>query len=113
MTTFALVDVVDPEDLVVDHAFDEVEPAPPRENPAPEDSRTPHRTAPYFHNGYFRDLRSVVDFDNTRDVKDWPAPEIPETVNHTELGSLGLTDAEVDDLLAFLGTLDDGYTAAH
>lgn len=66
-------------------------------------------TAPYTHNGYFTDLRSLVDFYNTRDVKPWPAAEVPETVNHDELGNLRLTPDEVDDLVAFLGTLTDGY----
>jgi cytochrome c peroxidase len=67
------------------------------------------RTAPYMHNGVFTDLRQVVDFYNTRDVKAWPAPDIASTMNRTELGNLGLTDAEVDDLVAFLLILTDGW----
>jgi cytochrome c peroxidase len=67
-------------------------------------------TAPYGHNGYFGDLRSVVDFYDTRDVKAWPRPEVEETVNHDELGDLGLTDPEVNDLVTFLGVLTDGYS---
>ncbi|MEQ1636041.1 MAG: cytochrome c peroxidase [Methylococcales bacterium] len=84
------------------------------------------RSAPYFHNGYFTSLRGVVDFYNTRDVKPacqdsftdetqadenycWPVPEISEHVNHAELGNLGLSDDEVDALVAFLQTLEDGY----
>ena len=66
-------------------------------------------TAPYAHNGFFADLRSVVQFYNTRDIADWGAPEVPETVNHDELGNLGLNDAEVDAIVAFLETLSDGY----
>lgn len=84
------------------------------------------RTAPYMHNGYFKTLRGVVDFYNTRDLKPrcrndwatevqalregcWPAPEVAANVNHDELGKLGLTEREVDDLVAFLMTLTDGY----
>ena len=66
-------------------------------------------TAPYGHNGYFADLHSIVDFYNTRDVRPWPAPEVPATMNKEELGHLGLSDGEVDDLVAFLYTLTDGW----
>ncbi|MGZ3427909.1 MAG: cytochrome-c peroxidase [Polyangia bacterium] len=66
-------------------------------------------TAPYGHNGYFADLRSIVDFYNTRDQRPWPAPEVAATMNRDELGQLGLSDADVDDLIAFLYTLTDGY----
>jgi hypothetical protein len=34
---------------------------------------------------------------------------VPENVNTDELGDLGLTDAEEDAIIAFLGTLSDGY----
>ena len=65
----------------------------------------------YGHNGYFKSLKEIVHFYNTRDVvaANWPPPEVPETVNHTELGNLGLTDAEEDAIVAFLQTLSDGY----
>ena len=83
-------------------------------------------TGPYTHNGYFDTLWQVVDFYNTRDVKPpcaspflsvadaerlgcWPAAEIPGTVNHDELGNLGLTTDEVSDIVAFLGALSDGF----
>jgi cytochrome c peroxidase len=67
-------------------------------------------TAPYMHNGVFKTLREVLDFYNTRDVKPtWAPPEVPETVNKTEMGDLKLTDAELADLEAFLLTLTDGY----
>jgi cytochrome c peroxidase len=64
---------------------------------------------PYGHNGYFQTLKQVVHFYNTRDVGDGPAAEYPDTVNHDELGDLGLTDEEEDAIVAFLGTLTDGY----
>ena len=65
----------------------------------------------YMHNGYFKSLEDVVHFYNTRDVAgvDWPAPEYAETVNHDELGDLGLTQEEEDAIVAFLKTLSDGY----
>jgi cytochrome c peroxidase len=69
------------------------------------------QTAPYGHNGYFRTLKQLVHFYNTRDVagEGWPAGEVPETVNHDELGNLGMTDKEENDLIAFLRTLTDGF----
>ncbi|MBK9596323.1 MAG: cytochrome-c peroxidase [Rhodocyclales bacterium] len=83
------------------------------------------RTAPYMHNGYFTTLRGAVAFYNDRDVrkrcpqdlpeaeanrrKCWPAPEVAANVNTDELGRLGLGEREVDDIVAFLRTLDDGY----
>jgi len=67
------------------------------------------RTAPYMHNGVFRTLKEVVDFYNRRDVGAFDPPEVAENVNTDELGDLGLTDAEVADIVAFLGTLTDGY----
>ncbi len=72
-------------------------------------------TAPYGHNGYFKTLKDIVHFYNTRDVPaaGWPESEVPATVNHDELGDLGMTDAEENDLVAFLLTLTDGYPAPH
>ncbi|MFO1021269.1 MAG: cytochrome c peroxidase [Planctomycetales bacterium] len=65
----------------------------------------------YTHNGYFKSLKDVIHFYNLRDVRpgDFPPAEVPETVNHEELGNLKLTDAEENDLVAFLKTLTDGY----
>ncbi|MEJ2302155.1 MAG: cytochrome c peroxidase [Anaerolineales bacterium] len=80
----------------------------------------------YTHNGYFKTLEGIVNFYNTRDVKDvcpgpyteaealaadcWPEPEVAENVNRDELGDLGLTPAEEAAIVAFLETLSDGYT---
>jgi cytochrome c peroxidase len=69
------------------------------------------KTAPYMHNGVFKTLKEVVDFYNKRDVGSFDLPEVAENVNKDELGNLGLTDAEVADIVAFLGTLTDGYQA--
>jgi cytochrome c peroxidase len=74
-------------------------------------------TAPYTHNGYHQSLREVVVFNNTRDLPDanWPEAEVPETVHRHPmsmtgtLGRLGLIDQEIDDIVAFLNTLTDGY----
>jgi cytochrome c peroxidase len=74
-------------------------------------------TAPYEHNGYFQTLRDVVMFNNTRDVPGagWPAPEVPQNVHRHmppmpgTFGQLGLTDEEVDNIVAFMQTLTDGY----
>jgi cytochrome c peroxidase len=74
-------------------------------------------TAPYAHNGLFKSLKEIVHFYNTRDVpgalqkgEDWPAPEVPYTVNADELGNLGLSDDDEDALVEFLKTLNDGFT---
>jgi cytochrome c peroxidase len=66
-------------------------------------------TGPYMHNGVFKTLFQVVAFYNTRDVARWPAPEVPANVNREELGNLRLTNQEVEDLVAFLRTLTDGW----
>jgi cytochrome c peroxidase len=79
----------------------------------------------YMHNGYLKSLREVVHFYNTRDslprckvgdpgekVTCWPAPEHPETMNRRQLGNLGLTSKQEDEIVAFLKTLTDGYAAA-
>jgi cytochrome c peroxidase len=79
----------------------------------------------YSHNGYFKSLKGIVHFYNTRDVLPvcngdyteaealqancWPPPEFEATVNRDELGNLGLTDEEEDAIVAFLKTLSDGF----
>jgi cytochrome c peroxidase len=64
----------------------------------------------YGHNGFFKSLEEIVHFYNTRDVEEWPAPEVPINVNTDELGNLGLTAEEEAAIVAFLKTLSDGYT---
>jgi cytochrome c peroxidase len=63
----------------------------------------------YTHNGYFKTLEETVHFYNTRDVEEWPPPEVPENVNTDELGNLGLTADEEAAIVAFMKTLTDGY----
>lgn len=63
----------------------------------------------YLHNGVFKSLKEVVHFYNTRDVEDWPTPEVLENINTDELGNLELTDEEEDAIVAFMRTLSDGY----
>jgi len=75
-----------------------------------------------MHNGYFKSLKEVVHFYNTRDVLPrckpgeagekvtcWPSPEDPTNLNKRELGNLKLTNQQEDDLVAFLKTLTDDY----
>lgn len=86
-------------------------------------------TAPYFHNGQFATLREVVAFYVRRDTnpEEWYPnagadkfndlpPEYRGNVNTTEVPynrHLGdqpaLTSDEIDDVVAFLNTLTDGY----
>jgi cytochrome c peroxidase len=67
--------------------------------------------ASFSHKGYFKTLKEITHFYNTRDLpaENWPAAEYPATVNDGELGDLGLTDAEEDAIVAFMMTLTDGY----
>jgi cytochrome c peroxidase len=67
-------------------------------------------TKAYMHNGVFKSLREVVHFYNTRDVEDWPEPEVADNVNTDELGDLGLTKQEEGAIVEFMKTLSDGYT---
>lgn len=87
----------------------------------------------YGHNGYFKSLKSIVHFYNTRDVKPrcaddftterqalsqgcWPAPEVSSNLlapnadpARPDIGNLGLSDDEENDIVAFMRTLSDGY----
>ena len=65
------------------------------------------KTAPYGHNGYFPTLKEIVNFYNTRDAGAWDDPEVPATVNTTELGNLGLSRQEEWQIVAFLKSLTD------
>jgi cytochrome c peroxidase len=88
-------------------------------------------TAPYMHNGVFKSLRDVVEFYVTRDTNparwypvvdgeaikfnDLP-PEFRGNVNTSEVPydrapgeEPHLSSAEIDQLVAFLNTLSDGY----
>jgi len=66
----------------------------------------------FGHNGYFKTLYDITHFYNTRDVEDWPPPEVPENVNTEELGDLELSLEEEQALVAFMKTLTDGYVPA-
>ena len=74
----------------------------------------------YGHNGYFKSLKQIVHFYNTRDALPrcqaddpgegetcWPAPESASNMNTRFMGNLGLTDAEEDAIVSFLRTLSD------
>jgi cytochrome c peroxidase len=84
----------------------------------------------FFHNGYIKSLKQLVHFYNTRDkypfnvtsghcpqgtiekVNCWPMPEVKNNLDMTT-GDLGLTDKEEDQIVAFLHTLNDGYTTPY
>jgi cytochrome c peroxidase len=63
----------------------------------------------FMHNGYFKTLKDVVSFYNTRDRagSNWPPPEISENVNTEEMGDLGLTAEEEDAIVLFMKILSD------
>lgn len=65
-------------------------------------------TAPYMHNGVFTTLTEVVEFYNTRDTTFPDAPEVSQNVDQGgNIGELGLTVDEIQDIVAFLETLTD------
>jgi cytochrome c peroxidase len=71
----------------------------------------------FMHNGVFSSLEEVVHFYNTRDVPGagwngvpWGRPEYLPTMDNQALGNLGLTPAQEAAVVAFLRTMDDGYT---
>ena len=88
----------------------------------------PYFQKAFFHNGYAKSLKQLVHFYNTRDlyaydvtsghcppgttekVDCWPRPEVPNNIDDT-FGDLKLTDKEEDQLVAFMLTLDDGFSA--
>jgi cytochrome c peroxidase len=92
----------------------------------------PYFQKEFFHNGYFKSLKQIVHFYNTRDVYAydvtsghcppgttekvdcWPRPEVPSptTIDMTT-GKLGLTDQEENQIVAFLQTLTDGFTSPY
>jgi cytochrome c peroxidase len=91
----------------------------------------PYFQKAFFHNGYIKSLKQLVHFYNTRDtsyayqvtsghcpqgtierVTCWPMKEVPQNLDATT-GMLGLTDKEEDQIVAFLETLTDGFTAPY
>ena len=77
----------------------------------------------YGHNGYFKDLKTIVHFYNTRDTLRrcepddpgegrtcWPAPESTDNMVTGVVGRLDLTDEEEDAIVSFLKTLSDGFS---
>jgi hypothetical protein len=90
----------------------------------------PYFQKEFFHNGYIKSLKQLVHFYNTRDVYQfavesgncpagtvekvncWPSPEVPQNLDMT-IGKLGLTDHEEDQIVAFLKTLNDGFTTPY
>jgi cytochrome c peroxidase len=74
-------------------------------------------TAPYMHNGVFKDLRTVVEFYDKYNNKDrtinpetgkpWEDPEVKETISLEELKAKKQNDRKIDALVAFLKLLTD------
>lgn len=74
-------------------------------------------TAPYMHNGIFRDLKTVLLFKdsfnnpnrkiNPETGKAWDKAEYAQTINPDVLKAKPLTDEEINALEAFLKTLTD------
>ena len=72
--------------------------------------RNIEKTAPYMHSGIFKDLEEVMEFYNERDINQkFAHPEVTSTINKDDLGDLKLTKQEINDIIAFLKTLTDGY----
>ena len=74
-------------------------------------------TAPYMHNGVFKDLKTVVEFydkynnperkTNPETGKVWDEPEVKETISLEELKAKKQSDRKVDALVAFMKLLTD------
>ena len=89
----------------------------------------------FGHNGYFKSVKQIVHFYNTRDempacvnasatveealaAKCWPEPEFARTVSGAGtdggpgdiIGNLGMSDQEEDAISAYLGSLTDEHT---
>ena len=62
-------------------------------------------SAPYSHNGYFPTLMEMLMFLNDRSSF---TPEVADNLSD-EVGNLGLTPAELENIEAFLMTLTDDY----
>jgi cytochrome c peroxidase len=76
----------------------------------------------YGHNGYFKSIKAIVHFYNTRDVLPrcggndpgegitcWPAPESTTNMNTKFMGRLGLSGDEENALVSIIQTLTDGF----
>jgi len=74
-------------------------------------------TAPYMHNGVFKELRTVMEFYdhynnpersiNPETGLPWGLPEVPNTVDKADLEAQVLTDRKIDALIAFMKILTD------
>ena len=103
----------------------------PKQCSTTEAGNGPYFQKGFFHNGYIKSLKQLVHFYNTRDtsfaypvtsghcpagtiekVTCWPMKEVPNNLD-TTTGMLGLTDEEENQIVAFLETLTDGYTAPY
>lgn len=98
--------------------------------------RNTARRGVYFHNGRYHDLRQVLDFYNLRAVapdRIYPRDAVGKVMRYDDLPARfhanidvadapfdrkpgdrpPLTDAEIGDIIAFIGTLDDGNQSAN
>ncbi len=74
-------------------------------------------TAPYMHNGVFKELSTVIEFydqyNNSKRVlnpetqQPWREAEIKDTINKKDLKAKRLSDAKIKALVAFLTLLND------
>ena len=74
-------------------------------------------TAPYMHNGVFKDLKTVLAFYDHRGSGDrplnpetqeaWSEPDVNATINRRDLAMPALNDRKIEALEAFLKTLTD------
>ena len=80
-------------------------------------------TAPYMHNGVFQTLDEVMLFYNEsqdrqcypetttlqRPITCWPIQEVTANLETNDVGFLSRSQQDLDDIVAFLNTLTDGY----
>ncbi len=68
-----------------------------------------------MHNGILGSIEEVIEFYNTRDESKargrWVSPEVDDNIQKGWLGNLNLTQRNIQDLIAFLRTLNDGWSS--
>jgi len=72
--------------------------------------RNVNQTSPYMHNGIFFELKETVQYHlTTHNRTKWGPPEAPQNPSLLLTNNVALKDVEMDALVAYLKTLDDGF----
>ena len=66
-----------------------------------------YRTLGVDRNASEEEIQNAIHMLARRYPERWGKTDYPETVNHEDLGDLGLTDQQVDDLVALMSAFTD------